>query len=341
MRHRFAVAGVEDRGRENTPDTTDTATTSQSWVFRLGGLSVWQLIKRVFKESRGDDVLGHSAQLSYYFLLAFFPLMIFACSSVGSVLGRQSELSNSILDYMRPVVPNPGFALLQSTVKDVVSTNHIHVFSLCFALWSGSYGIEAVISGLNAVFDVRESRPWWKRRLLALAMAAVLAIASVLAMALVIWGRGVGRLLASHFGEAWLFDAAWPFVRWALALVFLFAAVTLIYKFGPNLRKQPLISVLPGAALGILLWIAASLGFRLYIARSFASYQSFYGSLGAIVALLVWLYLTSASLLVGAEVNSEIRWAAKDAGEPGARDALRGGSPDDEDGDQRFSKRTG
>jgi membrane protein len=127
--------------------------------------------------------------------------MIFACSSVGSVLGRQSELSNSILSYMRPVVPDPGFALLKSTVKDVISTNHIHVLSLCFALWSGSYGSEAIISGLNAVFDVRESRPWWKRRLLALAMAAVLAIASVLAMALVIWGGGVGKLLASQFGK--------------------------------------------------------------------------------------------------------------------------------------------
>jgi uncharacterized BrkB/YihY/UPF0761 family membrane protein len=82
--------------------------------------------------------------------------MIFACSSVGSVLGRQSELSNSILSYMRPVVPDPGFALLKSTVKDVISTNHIHVLSLCFALWSGSYGSEAIISGLNAVFDVRD-----------------------------------------------------------------------------------------------------------------------------------------------------------------------------------------
>jgi membrane protein len=242
-----------------------------AWVFHLGGLSPWELTKRVLRESREDDILGRAAQLSFYFILAFFPLMIFACSLAASLATNPGQFSHSVLGYMRPLLPYAGFQLLRSTLDQILRTQHLRVLSLVFALWSASYGLEALISGLNVAFDIREFRSWWKRRLLATGMTAILASAVVLTLVLIIWGGGVGQWAANRAGEGWLFRSGWFFVRWALVIAFLFATVALLYKFAPNLKKQSLLSVLPGALIAIALWIVSSLVFRLYLGRFFAS----------------------------------------------------------------------
>lgn len=294
---------------------------SQKWVLKLGYLSIQKLLKRVLAESRRDGVLDRAAQLSFYFVLAFFPLMIFACSLAGKIISSESEFSHAILSYMRPLLPPVGFQMLTTIFDQVLKTNHLHIISFCFALWSASYGLEAVIDGLNEVFDVKEFRSWWKRRALALAMTAVLSVSAVFGIALIAWGSKLGHL-AGTAGVKWLFWIGWPYARWTTAVVFLFLAVTIIYRVAPNLRKQTLLSVLPGTVVAIGLWILASLAFRLYLSKFYGSYKSVYGSLGAPVATLLWLYLSGVALLLGAEVNSAIRWAAKEAGDRSASEAL-------------------
>ncbi len=293
------------------------------WVLHLGGLSPWELTKRVFKDSRRDDALGRAAQLSFYLLLAFFPLVIFACSVAGSVVSDQQRFSDSIMKSLRPLVPDAGYSVLQSILHQVLGSKRLRVGSLLFALWTASYGLEAIITGVNVAFDIRESRSWWKRRLLAIAMTAILAAAIIVLLLLAVWGQGTGAWLADREGIGWLFRAGSPYLGWTLIVVALFCAVTLIYRFAPNLQRESLFSVLPGAVVAIALWIGSSLAFRYYVDAFFSSYKNIYGSLGAVIAIMLWLYLSSTALIVGAELNSEIRWAASDAGDPHAKELLQ------------------
>ena len=289
-------------------------------VFSLGGLSCWELTKRVLVDSRHDDALGWASQLSFYFILAFFPMMIFACSVTGYFVANQQQTSDTITGYLRPVLPDAGFQMIESVLHQVLGTQHIRWTGLLVALWSASYGVEALINGLNVAFDVRESRSWWKRRLLALLMSGILSAAIAAVLLCLVWGGALGQWMASKTGEAGLFSTLWPVTRWVIVFGFLFATITLLYRVAPNLRTQSLIAVLPGVMAAILLWISASFGFKLYLSFSFSSYKSLYGSLGSLIALMLWLYLSGAALLVGAEVNSEIGWAIKDAGAPGERE---------------------
>lgn len=302
--------------------------TGTKWVWRLGGISPWELARRVFADAMSDEVFGQAAQLSFYFLLAFFPMLIFASSLAGLVLSDNRELASQVLGYLRPSMPYASFVLVKGVLDQVLSgASGVSLgFGILFAIWWASYGMEAVINGLNAAFDVREYRPWWKRRLLAISMTFVLAAGILAVLLLVLWGESIGTWAAGKAGLDWFFAAFWPLVKWLFLLVFVFMTVTLIYLYGPNLRDQPWAATVPGTVVALALWVVGAAAFRLYLNWFFSGYTDMYGSLGAVIALLLWLYLSAGALLVGAEVNSEIRWAARNAGAPEARRSLQEGA---------------
>jgi membrane protein len=319
----------EQQRRENytSGELSVGRSSGQGWVWRLGGLGVWELCKRLVQDIREDHVFGRAAQLAFYFMLAFFPLVIFAASLAGVLLADEKEFTGRLLSYVEPTMPEPGMRLLETVFDEILeeATAYGLLLSLVFAIWTASYGAEAIIDGMNFSFDVRDTRSWWKRRLLGIGMTVLLGIALPLALVTTVWGSSAVRSAAGAAGIEGMLDSVWAVLRWGFLLLFLLVTVGSIYRFAPNLKSQTWTAIAPGALFSIVLWVLLTVGLRIYIDRYFESYTLLYGSLGAAIALMLWLWLSGAALLIGAEVNSEIRWAAAEAGSADARRSFEDG----------------
>ncbi len=293
------------------------------WVWSLGGLSLKELSRRVYNELEADEVFDRAAQLSYYFLLSLFPLLLFLSAIAANVFSSQPDLSDRVLDYMRTVMPSISYQLVKATMHDLSTSAGTPALSigLGLALWSGSVGMEAMIKGLNTAYDIREFRPWWKRRLLAIVMTVTLTILLLTALVLMLAGQEIGRWIANRTDLGSTFESFWPIGRTVAMIVFVLLAFNLIYLFAPNLREHRWQAIMPGALVAFGAWVAGSFGLKIYVDH-FGNYAKTYGSLGAVIVLLLWLYLTGVAVLVGGEVNSEIRKAAAEAGAPAAQGPL-------------------
>jgi membrane protein len=276
----------------------------------LGGLSGRELAALVWHRIDKDDVFGHAAQLSYYFVLALFPLLIFLSTLLGYFFASQPGLYFRLIDYLGQVMPQPAFDLMRATFDEITRTagGGKLTFGLALALWTASSGMEAIIESLNVAYAVSELRPRWKRRLVAIgltvALGALVATALFLILASGAVARAVGRYspLLERIGE-------WSKIaQWGIGLCFLLLALSLIFRFAPNLRRPRWEANLPGAVLALIFWILASAGLRFYLS-AFDSFNRAYGSLGAVILLLVWLYVSGAAILIGGELNSVI-WQA-------------------------------
>jgi membrane protein len=173
----------------------------------------------------------------------------------------------------------------------------------------------AVSETLNAAYGVKESRPWWKVRLIAIGLTIALALLILSALVLMLYGGEIGESVSHRFGLSQAFTFAWAVLQWPIVLAFMLLAFALIYYFAPDLYSQKWRWVTPGSAVGIGIWILVSLGFRLYL-RYYNTYSVIYGSLGAVIILLLWFYLTGAAILVGGKVNAEMENEATKMGAP-------------------------
>jgi membrane protein len=176
----------------------------------------------------------------------------------------------------------------------------------------------AVGDTLNSAYGVRESRPWWKVRLISLGLTAALAALIISALSLVLYGGEIGEVLAGRYDLGGAFVAVWAVAQWPIVLGFVLFSFALIYYFAPDLRHQKWYWITPGSAAGVLLWLLVSFGFRLYL-NYFDRYSVTYGSLGAVIVLLLWFYLTGAAILTGGKVNAVIEHAAARRGAPEAK----------------------
>ena len=281
-------------------------------LWKFGGLTPILLAQRAFKKLSDDELPTRSAALSYYFILAMFPLFLFALSVIGILAGPNSELRESMLSALGRLAPASASGLVHSVVSQTATSGSaIKVGAgILGALWAASAGIGAVVISLNVVYRLTETRPWWKQRITILGLTISLAGLMILAFALALYGGEIGKALADSLGLGHLFTAVWLVGEWPLLLGAMFLAFSVIYYFGPDAREPSWHWVTPGAALGVILWMVASFGFRLYL-HFFDSYSATYGSLGAVIILLLWLYLTGFAILIGAELNSVIE--AEDA----------------------------
>jgi membrane protein len=189
-------------------------------------------------------------------------------------------------------------------------------FGLLAALWAASSGINALAQALNAAYDVPETRPWWKVRLISIALTVAIAVLIISALMIVLYGGQFGNFLATSIHEGYAFALMWKILQWPISLTFVFIAFSFIYQFGPNLSARRRGGRLPksdlrrrwlspGVVVAVILWMIVSLGFRLYL-HFFNSYSATYGSLGALIILMLWFYLTGAAILLGGEINCEI-----------------------------------
>ena len=293
------------------------------WVWHLGGLSPRQLATNVWAEIDKDDVLGRAAQLSFYFLLALFPLLIFVSAVLGQIFAENADLYHDMLSYLQAVMPPTAYSLVRGTVDEITTGTSGGKLSLGLlaTLWTASSGMEAVINGLNVAYDVTERRPWWRRRLVAINLTVLLAAISGIALLLALFGGRIGSFLADEYGYGDTFRRFWVAMQFAFPPLFMLLSFSLIYRFAPNVRAHGWQALVPGAFTGVTLWLGATAIFRIYLSY-FDSYSKTYGSLGAVIVLMLWLYFSGLAILIGGEVNSEIRKAAAQAGAPAAKENI-------------------
>jgi len=275
-------------------------------------------LTRVWTRSEEDEILGRSAQLSYYFLLALFPLLLFVITLFGYMNGAGSHLRDKLITYLSNVMPDSAFQLVVATIDQITEARSGGKlwFGLLAALWAASSGLNALAQALNAAYDVPETRPWWKVRLISIGLTVAIAVLIISALLIVLYGGRFGNFLAILVNEGSAFTLVWKIFQWPIALAFVFFAFSLIYQFAPNVSAPRRGSRLPpsdmrrrwlspGVLIAIILWLLVSLGFRLYL-HFFNSYSATYGSLGAVIILLLWFYLTGAAILLGGEINCEL-----------------------------------
>jgi membrane protein len=295
--------------------------TEMTSLWGLGGLSWRELAKRVWNEIQEDNVFGRAAELSYYFLLALFPFLIFLTSIIGLVLGSGTGTRHMLFNYLARIMPPSAFQLIDNTMYEVsaASSGGKLSFGLLAALWAASNGLTAITDSLNTAYDLTESRAWWKRRLVSIGLTMALSVFIIAALVLVVSGGRIAEGLASAYGFGPVFSVAWKIIQWPVVLGFMTLAFALIYYFAPDIREQKWMWLTPGAAIGVALWLLVSIAFRVYL-HFFNSYSATYGSLGAVIILMLWLYFTGAAVLIGGEINSEIENAAAKQGEPEAKE---------------------
>jgi membrane protein len=264
--------------------------------------------KRVIVNLISDVSQGHifsfAAALSYYFLLALFPALIALATFVGYL--PIPHLFNTIIGAMAHVVPPQSMGLVRRVVADVTARNHAALlsFGLLGALWTCSSAFATMIEALNVAYDVPETRPAWKTRLLAFGLTFMVGLLVAVAFAFLVVGPHFGKFLAANLGLSRAFAVFWPIMQHLLAAILMVLAVEGLYFMAPNVRHTFSAS-LPGAVFAVVAWIALSDGLSLYF-QKFEHLNKTYGVLGGGIALLVWLYWSGFVILLGAELNSEI-----------------------------------
>jgi membrane protein len=290
-------------------------------MWTLSGLSWKQMASRVWSEMSADDVFGAAAKLAYYFLLALIPLLIFLTSIIGLVLGAGTGLRRALFNYLSQVMPSSAFQLIDKTILEVSNASGAGKisFGLLAALWAAASGVGAMMDSLNTAYGSKERRPWWKQRLVALILTVALSVLIIGAVTVIFGGSKIAERLGTSYGFSDAFIMTWKILQWPVALAFMLLAFALIYYFAPDVRTHKWKWITPGSVIGVVLWLLVSFAFKGYL-HFFDSYSKTYGSLGAVIVLMLWLYLTGAAVLVGGEINAEIENAAA---ERGAADAKR------------------
>ncbi|HLN99225.1 MAG TPA: YihY/virulence factor BrkB family protein [Pyrinomonadaceae bacterium] len=269
-------------------------------------------VSSIWTRLNDHDIFGRAAQLSYYFLLALFPLLLFLVTLLGYFAEAGSDLRNKLLTYLATVMPGSAITLVRTTLNEISRARGGGKLSLGLlaALWAASNGMGAITDTLNVAYGAKETRPWWKVRLVAVSLTVMFSLLIVVALAIVLFGGKLGDQIATHFGLSDAFTLAWKLSQWPIALLFLLFTFDLIYYFAPDDRRSKRRLWTVGSIVAVVLWLAVSFGFRLYL-HFFNSYSVTYGSLGALIVLMLWFYFTGLAILIGGEVNSELELQAR------------------------------
>jgi len=275
-----------------------------------------ELFRRTIRETMRDDAQSLAAQLAYYFFLALFPALL--CLIALASLFPLENLTDDVTRLLGPIAPPEIIAIIQQQMLRISQGDNAGLFSLGLlgALWSSSAAMTAVFNAMNRAYDIEEGRPWWKVRLTAILLTGGLALFILVSFTLVVAGPEIAEALAGRLGLGGAFVAAWKILQWPVAFALVATSIGFIYYFAPD-AEQDWVWITPGSLLATVLWLLGSLGFR-YYAVNFGNYEATYGTIGGIIMLLLWFYLTGLVIVIGAEMNAEIEHASpwgKAAGE--------------------------
>jgi membrane protein len=272
-------------------------------AWKLGGLSIVQLGKRVWTDIDHNNVLDRSAALSYYFIFALFPTLLFLTAFLA--LLPIPHLLDRLMAHLGDVLPGDAGLLIEKTLRQARRAAHVGLLSVgaITALWAASSGMRSIMAALNV-----ESRSWWRARLLAIGLTIVFSLLTVIALVLLVFGQNLGEAIANRTGWGTAFSITWRLVRWPVAMSFGLAAISLVYRLAP-VADQRWAWVTPGSAFAVGAWAIMSVALRFYVGH-FADYNATYGSIAGVILLMLWLSLSGVALLVGAAINSQIARAS-------------------------------
>jgi membrane protein len=259
---------------------------------------------RTYDDIGDNHTLQMAAALSYYFVMSLFPSLIFLSAIVTFL--PVPDLFNQALDLMGRFVPADSMGMVRKVLEDAITPHRetFLSFGILGTLWAASGGFAAAMEALNLAYDVQETRPFWKTRPLAIGLTLLIGGLLLVALGVMIVGPRFGEWLSGTLHLSQLWQWIWPVVHWSISVLFTVLAVEALYFLAPNV-KQRFWTTLPGAVFAVGCWLGLSYLLGIYF-RSFANFNKTYGTLGAAVALMVWLYWTGFAMLIGAELNAEL-----------------------------------
>lgn len=268
-------------------------------------VSYKEYAKKVYKEFIAEDIISNAAQVAFYFIFALFPLLLFLLNVVGLFLDAAVDVKQELFAYLQQVMPAAAITLVRDTVAEITQEGGGGklTFGILIALWSASAGVDSLRIALNDIYNLEETRSWFKYKLTSVLLTLGIALLIFFALGIVFFGGQFINLVLSPLGieiTSYFILTAFSIIVVGIALVLAFA---LLYNFAPNHAPFSWHWITPGAITAIILWIVLSLGFRVYLSF-FDSYSKTYGSVGAIIILLLWLYLTAMVILIGGVVNA-------------------------------------
>lgn len=294
---------TEEKGRAPDPDdarkpASPDDLTKASWMF---------VLRKTAREFAADQCTDLAAGLTYYAVLSLFPALLVMVSMLG-VFGQGQRTVKAMLEAAGDLVPASALDTLRPTIEQVVNSPSAGLTLLVGALgalWSASGYVGAFGRSMNRIYEVAEGRPAWKLRPLQLVLTlAALILAAAVALMLAVSGP-IAAAVGNAIGLGSAAQTTWAFAKWPVILVFVTLAVAILYYVTPNVKQPKFRWLSIGSAVAILVWIAASVGFGVYVSN-FGSYNKTYGALAGAIVFLLWLWLTNLALLFGAELNAEL-----------------------------------
>jgi len=283
---------------------------------QLPGGSWWAAVKRTVREFQVDNLKDWAAALTYYSVLSIFPALVVLVSLIG-LAGRSTI--QTLLDNLGQVAPGSVNQILEGAIRSLQQTRGsagvLALVGLAAALWSASNYIAAFMRASNAIYDVPEGRPVWKTLPIRIAITVIVMVLLAASAVAVVATGGLADRIGRLLGLGSAVVTVWDIVKWPVLLLVISFMFALLYWASPN-AKQGFRWVTPGGILAVVVWVAASVAFALYVAN-FSSYNKTYGSLASVIIFLVWLWLSNTAILLGAELNAELeRGRAIAAGHP-------------------------
>lgn len=268
------------------------------------GVTPLQFVKELYREIAEDDIFNGAAVLGFYLTLAIFPAVIFVMALLPYL--PVPRIDEAIMDLLRQALPAEASGMFIGVVQEVTGEQRggLLSFGLLATLWASSSGMYAIMQQLNISYDVDEARGFVRARLLALALSLLFALLVIGGFSLIVLGGVLQEALGERFGLGGVVLAVFAAFRWLVIVASLLLAFALIYFLAPNV-KQRFVYITPGSVIGVTVLVAASLGFAWY-AQNFGNYDATYGSIGAMIVLMLWLYIAGLSILFGSEVNALI-----------------------------------
>lgn len=262
------------------------------------------LFWRVIEGVQRTNCLSYAAALAYYFLFALFPFLLFLTALLAYL--PIGDLVQEMLAMLGQVMPEEALEIVRQYLHQLVTQQRggLLSFGILFALWTASSAVTAMADGLNHAYEVQESRPYWKVRGVALLLTIALTIFLIVSIVLLLFGPQLGAYFANMIGLGAAFEFVWEIVRWPMILLLVSAAIAAIYHWAPD-THEPWRWITPGSIFAVVLWLLISLGFSYYV-NNFGNYDKTYGSIGAIIVLLTWMYASGLVILIGGQINAEL-----------------------------------
>lgn len=259
----------------------------------------WKFVIGIIKKLKADDVSGLAAQLAYFFLLSMFPLFIFLFALVAYLPYSQEEILNTIQTF----APAKSMALIKENLNEVMKGDvKLLSFGVVGTIWSASNGLNAIISAFNRAYDVKETRSYFIARGMSILLTFAMIFVFLIALLLPVFGKQIALFLFTQLGFSKDFVSVWNMLRWIISSLVILIVFIMLYWIAPN-KKIKCVSVLPGAVFATIGWAIVSFGFSFYVER-FGYYTTMYGSLGGIMVLMIWFYLSGLMVIIGGEINS-------------------------------------